>query len=204
MTAAGIRVGSPAAGSPASVAALGVESLGDSAPAAGASDGSLDGESLGDPPSAVGFSDGLLDGESLGDSGSRGDSEGLLGVPDGEAEGVPEVVGLGVADGELPPPFPPLPPWPPLPPDPPEPPEPSEPWVGVAVGDGVGDEVVGVCVGLGGATGGETDGGTVEPLGRPCCHDQPTLPPAGTVWPPTPVVAKVHEPVVPSDHHSPQ
>ncbi len=54
--------------------------------------------------------------------------------------------------------------------------------LGDEVGDGVGDGV-GVAVGI---TGGATPGGTAPLFSRPCCHDRPTEPPAGTVRPPMP------------------
>src|SRR5215218_7030211 len=91
VTAAGIRAGSSVLGSPASGAALAVESLGDSLSESVASASSLASESPGDSssrvPSSDPFSEPFLACESPGDSEASGDSEGLDGVPDGEACG---------------------------------------------------------------------------------------------------------------------
>ncbi len=199
VTAAGIRAGSSALGSPASGAALAVESPGDSLPESVASASSLAVESPGDSSSSAPSSDPFVElslaCESPGDSEADGDSAGLDGDPDGDASG----------DEPAPPaPDPPLPDVPPPDPeglgdgvdDEPEPPEPPLPADGEDVGEDDGDELgdelgdsdgVGVAVGVAErSTGGSTDGGTLPPDGRSCCHDQPTEPPAGMVRLPAP------------------
>jgi hypothetical protein len=204
VTAAGIRAGSPALGSPASDAALAVESPGDSTSGSVASGSSLALESPGDSSSSVPSSDPLSDPplarESPGDSEASGDPEGLDGVPDGEACGedpdppdepeplppeVPPPAPEGLDDGLVDEPEPPEPPEPPLPPDGEAVGEDGD-ELGEELGDDVGDGV-GEAVGLDErVTGGATDGGTLPPAGRSCCHDQPTEPPAGTVRLPAP------------------
>jgi hypothetical protein len=215
VTTAGTRAGSSGVGGPASGAALGVESLGDSTVVSEGSASLLDVESLGDSPSRAEpfdrFSAPLFDRESLGDSAPSGDSEGALGDPEGLAcgdeDGVdppvlpldpPPVVGDGLEVGEGP--------------DEPEPPDDPEPPDGLAVGEGEDglDVGVGDWVGDGDGlvdvrvTGGATAGGTLPPAGRSCCQDHPTEPPAGTVSDPTPEDEYVHEAFEPSAHQSPQ
>lgn len=207
LTAAGIRAGSSALGSPASGAALALESLGDSTSEPVPPRPSLGSESPGDSSSEVPSSDPFFEPrlacESPGDSEAEGDPEGLAGELDGDACGEeseppdepaplppgappPEPVGVGDGLDEEPDPPDPLPPEPPDPP-PPEPPLPPD---GEDVGDGDGDEPgaelagsdgVGVAVGVAWCTGGETLGETAPVAPRSCCQDQPTEPPAGTV-----------------------
>ena len=217
VTTAGTRAGSSGVGGPASGAALGVESLGDSAAVSEGSASLLDVESLGDSPSTAPpfdpFSAPALDRESLGDSTPSGDPEGALGEPEGLACGDE----LGVDPPVLPPDPPPLvgdglavgvgldDPVPPDDPDPPDGLAVGEDEVGLDVGDGVGDWVgVGDGLVVVRVTGGATEGGTLPPAGRSCCQDHPTEPPAGTVSEPTPEDEYVHEAFEPSAHQSPQ
>jgi hypothetical protein len=194
----------------------------------------LDAESLGDSTSFAPLPDAFFDPavvlESLGDSVPSGDSEGVLGDPDGVACGdgdelcddppepplpvePPPLVGdgLDVGDGpDEPGPFDdPDPPEDPDPPDPdppdPDPPEPDpEPLVGDDVGEVVGEDVLGDWVGVAAWTGGATPGGTLVPAVRSCCQDHPTEPPAGTVSEPAPDDEYVHDAFEPSAHHRPQ
>lgn len=211
VTAAGTRAGSSGVGGPASGAALGLESLGDSEADSEGSASLLGRESLGDSLRRESLFDRSLapplDLESLGDSGASGDSEGALGAPEGLACG--DEVGVE-------PPAPPLEP-PPLvgdglevgvgldDPDPFDGVAVGEDDVGLELGDEVGDEV-GVGDGLleVRVTGGATPGGTLAPAARSCCQDHPTEPPAGTVSEPTPEDEYVHEAFEPSAHQSPQ
>jgi hypothetical protein len=204
---AGTRAGSSGVGGPASDAALGVESLGDSTAVSEGSASLLDGESLGDSRFSDASSESFLEPalvlESLGDSTPSGESEGVLGEPEGLACGDGEEVCDDPLGLPLPPELPPL------------------VGDGLEVGDGlvdpepldglaVGEDVVGDWVGVGDGlvdvrvTGGATAGGTLPPAGRSCCQDHPTDPPAGTVSEPAPEDEYVHEACEPSAHHNPQ